>query len=847
MPQVQVIQPIQQQPKRLRVAAYARVSSDSEDQLNSLAVQVDYYTHLIQENPNWEFAGIYTDEGITGTSTKRREQFNRLMDDCRAGLIDRVLVKSASRFARNTADALSSVRELKSLGVTVAFEKEGFDTETSNGEMLLSIICAVAQEESLSISQNMKWGIHKRMRTGNYITNATPFGYTQINHQLVPEKNNAMIVNDIFKSYLSGMSINEIAEHLNTIYPKENSKWNPRTIHAILRNEKYIGDSLYQKTYTTDSLPLKRYLNTGQRSKYYAMETHEGIISKTDYEKVQNLLAKKSITGEIDRTCVFSKKIYCSICGAICSRKGPPTQGFVWCCRTHLQSKALCLLKSIREDELQQAFLSIYNRLQCNQKTILEPLVDDLLGLRHLQEQKYKKRLALGEDIQHLAKQKHNLTRIHTLGYIEEPQFIERSAAIEQQIRERKQQLSRNDMSNTSEKILQKTRLIQNHLTPRYTYRHQTAKRTDIIIRKSTMSNARIIEIPATRQIRSGKNNTMRKMRVAAYCRVSTEEEEQQGSFETQKLYYTEKINSTSEWELAGIYADDGISGIHTKKRDGFNQMIQDCKKKKIDLILTKSISRFARNTLDSIQYVRMLKAIGIAVIFEKENINTSTMNSEMILTVLSAFAQAESESISQNVARGKRMGFRQGKFPFPYGQILGYRKGLDGKPEVIPEEAEVIRMIFNSYLQGASLLTIKKKLEAGGVLTARGNKKWSSESVQRILQNEKYCGDVLLQKTFIEDVLTGVSKKNTGQLPQYYIENNHEGIVTKQMFREVQAEIARRNSKSAANQRKRHQGRYNSKYALSERLVCGDCGSPYKRVTWNIHGRKQIVWRCVN
>ena len=224
MPQVQVIQPIQQQPKRLRVAAYARVSSDSEDQLNSLAVQVDYYTHLIQENPNWEFAGIYTDEGITGTSTKRREQFNRLMDDCRAGLIDRVLVKSASRFARNTADALSSVRELKSLGVTVAFEKEGFDTETSNGEMLLSIICAVAQEESLSISQNMKWGIHKRMRTGNYITNATPFGYTQINHQLVPEKNNAMIVNDIFKSYLSGMSINEIAEHLNTIYPKENKE-----------------------------------------------------------------------------------------------------------------------------------------------------------------------------------------------------------------------------------------------------------------------------------------------------------------------------------------------------------------------------------------------------------------------------------------------------------------------------------------------------------------------------------------------------------------------------------------------------------------------------------------------
>ena len=361
------------------------------------------------------------------------------------------------------------------------------------------------------------------------------------------------------------------------------------------------------------------------------------------------------------------------------------------------------------------------------------------------------------------------------------------------------------------------------------------------------MSNMKIIEIPAYLREGAGRKNTVRKLRVAAYCRVSTEEEEQQGSFEIQKLYYTEKINSTPEWEVAGIYADDGISGVHTKKRDGFNQMIQDCKKRKIDLILTKSISRFARNTLDSIQYVRMLKQMGIAVVFEKENINTATMNSEMILTVLSAFAQAESESISQNVARGKRMGYKHGKFAFPYGRIIGYRKGADGKPEIIPEQAEVIRLIFNSYLQGDSLQSIKTKLETAGALTARGNTEWSAQSIQRILQNEKYCGDVLLQKTFTEDVLTGVHKKNTGQLPQYYIENYHEGIVSKQIFREVQAEIARRNSKSAANQRKRRRGRYNSKYALTERLVCGDCGSPYKRVTWNIHGRKQIVWRCVN
>ena len=249
------------------------------------------------------------------------------------------------------------------------------------------------------------------------------------------------------------------------------------------------------------------------------------------------------------------------------------------------------------------------------------------------------------------------------------------------------------------------------------------------------MNNMRIVEIPASMRESAGRKNSVRKLRVAAYCRVSTEEEEQQGSFEIQKLYYTEKINSTPEWEVAGIYADDGISGVHTKKRDGFNQMIQDCKKRKIDLILTKSISRFARNTLDSIQYVRMLKQMGIAVVFEKENINTATMNSEMILTVLSAFAQAESESISQNVARGKRMGYKHGKFAFPYGRIIGYRKGADGKPEIIPEQAEVIRLIFNSYLQGDSLQSIKAKLETVGALTARGNTAWSAQSIQRILR----------------------------------------------------------------------------------------------------------------
>lgn len=338
-------------------------------------------------------------------------------------------------------------------------------------------------------------------------------------------------------------------------------------------------------------------------------------------------------------------------------------------------------------------------------------------------------------------------------------------------------------------------------------------------------------------------------LRVAAYCRVSTEEEEQKRSFETQCSYYTEKIQSHDGWTLAGIFADDGISGVHTKKRDDFLAMIEQCKKGKIDLILTKSISRFARNTLDSIQYVRELKKQGISVIFEKENINTGTMTSEMILTVLSAFAQAESESISQNVARGKRMGYRQGKFSFPYSCMIGYRKGPDGNPQIIPEQAETVRLIYNDYLAGDSLVKIAENLDARGIPTPKNKGKWSSQTVMRILQNEKYAGHVLLQKTYTADLLSGTIKKNNGELPQYYIENNHTPIVSQEMFLLVQEEIARRKSKSPASQKKvrTNRGRYTSQYALSERLVCGECGCYYRRVTWNIRGKKKIVWRCIN
>lgn len=362
------------------------------------------------------------------------------------------------------------------------------------------------------------------------------------------------------------------------------------------------------------------------------------------------------------------------------------------------------------------------------------------------------------------------------------------------------------------------------------------------------MAEKNVMEIPADprlKDLRKQKNV----LRVAAYCRVSTEEEEQQNSFEVQVSYYTEKITYHEGWKLAGIFADEGISGVRTKNRDQFNEMIELCRKRKIDMVLTKSISRFARNTLDCIKYIRMLKSWGIPVIFEKENINTSSMNSEMILTCLSSFAQAESESISGNVTKGIRMGYRQGRFAFRYNNFLGYRKGENGQPEIVPEEAAVIRFIAESFLSGESLNGIKKKLEEKGIRTPAGREKWSAETIQRILKNEKYAGDVLLQKTYTADFMEGKVKKNNGELPQYYIKDNHPAIIPREMFHQIQEEIARRNSKKPAGTRKSktNRGKFTSKYALSERLVCGHCGAYYRRITWNIHGRKEIVWRCIN
>lgn len=364
-----------------------------------------------------------------------------------------------------------------------------------------------------------------------------------------------------------------------------------------------------------------------------------------------------------------------------------------------------------------------------------------------------------------------------------------------------------------------------------------------------------IRKIEPVKTVDSAIQPLKRLIKVAAYCRVSTEQDEQANSYDAQIEHYTAEIAKHSDWLNAGIYADKGITGTMAKKRPEFLKMIRKCRQKKIDLILVKSISRFSRNTVDCLEYIRELKALGIGVIFEKENINTLTETSEAMITIMGYFAQAESESISKNVTWGVRHAFSEGKVTFTH-DIYGYKKEYNPETKrqdiisIVEDEANVIREIFERYYAGDSLTGICTYLNNNQIVPP-GKKKdrWYPSTLQTILRNEKYKGDVLTQKTFCSDLLSHKREKNTGQLAQHYLENHHEAIVDRELFDKVQAEYARRNAKKViktdGTQETQKKGRYNSKYALTDILVCGHCGAPYRRCVWTHHGNRKVVWRC--
>jgi len=428
----------QLQPKK-RVCAYCRVSTDSREQQNSFTAQLEYYTALIENQENWQFAGIYADEARSGTKLQKRDDFLRMMKDCEDGKIDMIITKSLTRFARNTVDSIQAIRRLKEFGVAVYFEKEHIDSLSEKSELMLTILSSLAQGESESISTNSKWAVIKRFQDGTFILGTPAYGYTKDEDgELIIQEEEAAVVRRIFREYLNGKGTYAIAKDLSeegiaTIRSAE--KWHDGVIKEMLLNPIYTGNLLHQKTMTTEVLPFKRKRNKGQLPQYLVEDNHEPIISHEQAEAVREIFEyrRKQMgmddSGKYQSRYAFSSKILCGECGGMFRRQkiyiGKPYEKIQWCCRQHILDNTKCSQKAIRDDDVQWAFSVMWNKLISNYTEILTPLLDILKKLR-MDEQQEQEIGECSNRIMELTEQGHILSRLVSKGYIDPAVFIER-------------------------------------------------------------------------------------------------------------------------------------------------------------------------------------------------------------------------------------------------------------------------------------------------------------------------------------------------------------------------------------------------------------------------------------
>ena len=427
---------------KLRVAAYARVSTVSEDQLNSFAAQNQYYTALIRSHPHWEFVDLYADKGVTGTSIHLRRDFQRMLSDCRRGNIDRILVKSISRFARNTTECLETLRELKQLGVSVAFEKENIDTGTLSSEMMVSFFASFAQSESETISSNLRWSYRRRMQSGEFITCKAPFGYRLEHGLLRVEPREAAAVQTIFREFLSGTGTERIAELLTQegIPTRSGGPWQRSGIVYILQNEKYIGDALLQKRYSTGSFPFVQKINHGEVTQYYLEETQPAIIDRSAFLQAQKFLSHRGNnprqTGKQPH--LFTTKLRCGSCSAFFHHKISNGTAY-WICRTHNQKGTSCSMPLVREEDIKETFLRLYFKLKHSGPAILEEYLQNLYELRSRRLLWHPDVIELNQLLSDLYAQDQMLTQLNAQGLLDPDIFITQSNELAEQLRSIKQ------------------------------------------------------------------------------------------------------------------------------------------------------------------------------------------------------------------------------------------------------------------------------------------------------------------------------------------------------------------------------------------------------------------------
>lgn len=443
MPQVEVIKPIQKLvPAKLRVCAYARVSTDSEDQFNSFASQVQYYTRYIESHADWELVDIYADRGITGTDAKKRDEFLRMMEDCRNRKIDQVLVKSLSRFARNTADCIAAIRELRQLGIAVIFEKEHINTRLMANEMLISMMSAFAQEESVSIAKNLRKGILMRMSSGNFRLSNLPYGYDHYeNGQLSVQDEEAKAVRWIYDRYLSGYGVNQIARELPYQLPAEARIHGSKNgILYILSNERYMGDELLRKSFTSDTVPFRKIMNRGQQDQYYIRHSHEPVVEPEKFHAVQKLLKERREQfgcGEPRNTYLLTGKLICKSCGAPLYRR-VTSRGICWICKNHVYQPERCSEKGYSEASILRSARCLYRKLRTYRKELLEWYLQTLSKIESHDRACRPQVVELYQTINEILVQSHTLQRLYASGCIDSGFFISRKNELERQLADNK-------------------------------------------------------------------------------------------------------------------------------------------------------------------------------------------------------------------------------------------------------------------------------------------------------------------------------------------------------------------------------------------------------------------------
>ncbi len=464
MNKVTVIRPTLAVKTNLRVAAYCRVSSDSADQLHSYAAQIKAYTAMVGRHEGWQLVDIYADEGITGTDMEKRDDFKRMLSDCRKGRIDKILVKSISRFARNTRDCLVTLRELVARGVSVQFEKENIDTGALTTEMLVSVFASMAQEESISISENQRMSYQRRMERGEFITCKAPFGYRLVNGKnLEIDENEARLVRWIFQEYLNGKSTKYLAGQLQLMaVPTTDGKgfWHYSAVRYILTNEKYTGDTLCQKKFT-EGFPYVKKLNKGERDQYYVENTHPAIISREIFDKAQKLRLGKDAGGKkVHKKYLLSCKMFCGECGSVFERRlNRKTGNIVWVCQRHDERAADCPIGRVAEPKIYAAFVKMYNKLRQNVEVVLQPALKQLAGLNEAMLRDNPAMLEINKAIADTAEQEYKLNKLQTAGLLDADACIAKTRSINAKLLElrakRRRLLENEEIEDLSETLRQ--------------------------------------------------------------------------------------------------------------------------------------------------------------------------------------------------------------------------------------------------------------------------------------------------------------------------------------------------------------------------------------------------------